>query len=98
MQKFICMQLIHFSKKKKLLSIYYLPGIEATLRIKQTAKTPCSHGTCNSVGGKKKKRMLINIMKEKVRALWVWIKRETNMNKFRKGLPKEMTVKLRSKG
>lgn len=74
-----------------------MPGIEGTLRIKQTEKTPCSHGTCNSVGEKNKK-MLINIMKEKVRALWVWIKRETNVNKFRKGLPKEMTVKLRSKG
>ena len=44
-----------FLKKqtKKLLSIYYLPGFEATLRIKQTAKTPCSHETCNSVGKKK---------------------------------------------
>lgn len=42
--------------------------------------------------------MLINTMKEKVRVLWLWIKRETNVNKFRKGLPKEMTVKLRSKG
>ena len=72
-----------FLKKqtKKLLSIYYLPGFEATLRIKQTAKTPCSHETCNSVGKKKKK--MLNIMKRKDMALWVWIKRETNMNKFR---------------
>ena len=65
-------------KTKKLLSIYYLPGFEATLRIKQTAKTPCSHETCNSVGKKK----MLNIMKKKDMALWVWTKRETNMNKF----------------
>ena len=31
-----------------------MSGLEATLRIKQTAKTPCSHETCNSVGKKKK--------------------------------------------
>lgn len=36
----------------------------------------------------------MNIMSEKVSALWVWIKKEANKNKFRKGFPEEMTVKL----
>lgn len=40
----------------------------------------------------------MNIMNEKIRALSVWIKREANRNKFKKGLPMEMTVKLRPKG
>lgn len=36
-------------------------------------------------------------MNEKIQALWVWIKTEANMNKFRKDLPEEMTVNFRPK-
>lgn len=52
---YVCSSFIFQKIKKKLLSVYYLPGIEATLRIKQIEKTPCSHATCNSVGKKKKR-------------------------------------------
>lgn len=40
----------------------------------------------------------MNIMNEKIRVLLVWIKREVNRNKFKKGLFMEMIVKFRFKG